>query len=96
MSGPSIKTTLELWASSLRDVKSARKTQALPPVIGMAIGARDHVAVQHREIDRPLDVEPEVAIRQQPAQHIAATEVLPQAAMPARGREASIPDRGRC
>jgi hypothetical protein len=36
--------------------------------------------VQHRQIDGSLDVEPEVAVRQQSAQDIAAAEILPQAA----------------
>src|SRR5512134_797273 len=66
----------------------ARKTQALPPGAGMAIGAGDHQAVHHREIDGPLDVEPELAVCQQFAQHIAAAEVLPQPAKHQIGADA--------
>lgn len=34
--------------------------------------------MQHRQVDRALDVEAEVAVGQQPAQHIPAAGLLPQ------------------
>jgi hypothetical protein len=61
-------------------VGSARNTEAMAPFAGMAIRAGHHQAMHHRQIDGPLDVEPEVTVRQQSAQDIATAEILPQAA----------------
>ena len=62
--------------------------EATAPSAGMAIRARHHQAVHHRQIDGALDVEPELTVRQQSAQDIAAAQVLPQAAEQQVGADA--------
>jgi hypothetical protein len=44
----------------------------------MAIRAGDHQAMQHREIDRALDVEAEPATGHQSFDHLAAANLMPQ------------------
>src|SRR5512134_3655590 len=57
----------------------------------MAVGARDHEAVQHREIDRPLDIEAEPPRHQQGSEDILAADLTPQPAKHQVGADAEPP-----
>ena len=47
-----------------RQVFGAGNAEAVVPAAGVAVRARDHQSMQHREVDRPLDVEAEPAAGQ--------------------------------
>ena len=54
-----------------------RHAHPAAPVIGMAIGTRDHQPVQHREIDRALDIEGKAPVGDEALQHVAASRFRP-------------------
>ena len=51
----------------------------LPPLLGRAVRARVDEAVQHREVDRGLDIELELAVAEHLADALADAELFPQA-----------------
>ena len=55
----------------------ARHAHPAAPVIGMAVGARDHQPVQHGEVDRALDIEGKAPLGDEALEHIAATRFRP-------------------
>ena len=56
---------------------STRHAHPAAPVIGMAVGARDHQPVQHGEVDRALDIEGKAPLGDEALEHIAATRFRP-------------------
>ncbi|MFL5252611.1 MAG: hypothetical protein ACJ8AI_06915, partial [Rhodopila sp.] len=69
--------------------------QALLPASGMAIRAGHHQPVQHGQVDDPLDIEAEVSIDQQAAQHVAAAGLLPQPPEHQVGADTAPPQFGQ-
>ena len=61
-----------------RQLFSAGNAEAMVPSAGMAIRARDHQAMQYREIDRSLDVEAEPSPDKQGTDHLGAAGLPPQ------------------
>ena len=61
-----------------RQLFSAGNTKAMVPSAGMAIRARDHQAMQYREIDRSLDVEAEPSTDKQGTDHLGTAGLPPQ------------------
>ena len=55
----------------------ARHAHPAAPVIGMAVGTRDHQPVQHREIDRALDIEGKAPVGDEALQRVAASRFRP-------------------
>ena len=55
----------------------SRYAHPAAPVIGMAVGTRDHQPMQHREIDRALDVEGKAPVGDEALQHVAASRFRP-------------------
>ncbi len=56
---------------------STRHAHPAAPVIGMAVGARDHQPVQHGEVDRALDIKGKAPVGNEALEHIAATRFRP-------------------
>ena len=56
---------------------STRHAHPAAPVIGMAVGARDHQPVQHGEVDRALDIKGKAPVGNEALEHIAATPFPP-------------------
>jgi hypothetical protein len=62
------------------EVFGAGNAETMVPAAGVAIRARDHQAMQHRGIDRTLDVETEPAAGEKHIDHLAAAGLPPQPA----------------
>ena len=60
------------------EVFGAGNAEAVVPAAGVAVRARDHQSVQHREVDRALDVEAEPAAGEKRIDHLAAAGLPPQ------------------
>jgi len=56
---------------------SARHAPPAEPVVGMAVGARDHQPVQHREIDGALDIKGKAPVGEESLQHVTASRLGP-------------------
>ena len=69
--------------------------KSVAPSAGVTVRAGDHQAVQHGEIDRPLDIEAEAPPGQQAAQHVAASGFGPQAAKHQVGSDADAAQFGQ-
>jgi hypothetical protein len=65
-----------------------RHAQTIAPLVGVAVGARDHQPVQHSEIDRALDIEGKTPVGEQAVQHVATTRLGPQPAKHQVGSDA--------
>ena len=73
------------------EVFGTRDLEPPLPAAGVAIRARHHQPVQHRQIDRPLQVEPKLPIGQQVFEHRLATGLDPQSAKYQIGSDARPP-----
>ena len=61
-----------------RQLFSAGNAEAIVPSAGVPIRARDHQAMQYREIDRSLDVEAEPSTDKQGTDHLSTSGLAPQ------------------
>ena len=64
-----------------------------PPDFGGAVTAGSEQPVQHRQEDRPLHVEAELALGQQPAENLRQPQLLPQALKHQRRTDPHLPRR---
>jgi hypothetical protein len=55
----------------------ARRAHPAAPIVGMAVGARDHQPVQHGEINGALDIKAKAPVGNQALEHVAASRLRP-------------------
>ena len=75
-----------------QQVLRARDVEGLLPRAGVAVGAGDHQAVQHRQVDGALGIEAEAPSGQVPAQHRLASGLPPEMAEHQVGADAAAAD----
>ena len=78
-----------------RQVFGAGNPKAVVPPAGMAVRARHHQPMQHREIDRPLHVEAEASTGQEAVDDFAAAGLAPQPAEHQVRANAHAPQLGK-